>query len=50
LLEEALTEILNLKEDRVLIVDTGPADGRGQECFTALGKPRDLPSRAPVIV
>ncbi len=50
LLEEALTEILNLKEDRVLIVDTGPTDGRGQECFTFLGQPRGFPSRAPVIV
>lgn len=50
LLEEALTEILNLKEDRVLIVDTGPIDGRGQECFTAMGKSRGFPSRSPVIV
>ena len=50
LLEEALTDILNLKEDRVLIVDTGPTDGRGQECFTVMGKPRGFPSRAPVIV
>ena len=29
LLEEALTEVLNLKEDRVLIVDMGPSEGRG---------------------
>lgn len=50
LLEEALTEILNLKEDRVLIVDTGPTEGRGQECFATMGKPRELPSRSPVIV
>lgn len=50
LLEEALTGILNLKEDRVLIVDTGPAEGRGQECFTTMGKSRGFASRAPVIV
>lgn len=50
LLEEALTEILNLKEDRALIVDLGPTDGRGRECFTVLGKPPCFPSRAPVIV
>ena len=50
LLEEALTGILNLKEDRVLIVDTGPTDGRGQECFTAMGKSGEFPSRAPIIV
>lgn len=50
LIEEALTEILNLKEDRVLIVDTGPTEGRGQECFKTIGKPQELPSRSPVIV
>jgi len=49
-LEEALTKILNMKEDRVLIVDTGPTEGRGQECFTVLGKPTPLPSRGPVVV
>ena len=30
LLEEALAEVLNLKEDRALIVDLGPSEGRGQ--------------------
>ena len=50
LLAMALIEILNLKEDRALIVDIGPAEGRGQECFTMLGKPRAFPSRGPVIV
>lgn len=49
-LEQALTEILNLKEDRALIVDMGPVEGRGQERFTMMGKPRQLPSRGPVIV
>lgn len=50
LLEEALTDILNLKEDRVLIVDAGPVEGRGQECFTMLGKARKTPGRGPLIV
>ena len=50
LLEQALTDILNLKEDRVLIVDTGPTDGRGQGAFRMMGKPRGFPGRAPVIV
>ena len=50
LLEQALTEILNLKEDRVLIVDTGPTDGRGQGCFTILGRPTELPNRSAVVV
>ena len=49
-LQESLTKILNMKEDRVLIVDTGPTEGRGQECFTTLGKAAALPSRGPVVV
>jgi CRISPR-associated protein Cas2 len=50
MLEGALTEILNLKEDRVLIVDLGPGEGRGQECFKTMGKSRELPNRNAVIV
>ena len=38
LLEEALTEIINLNEDRVLIIDTGPAHGRGSETLRTLGR------------
>ena len=50
LLEEALTEILNLKEDRALIVDMGPSEGRGSESFTTLGNARELPHRTTVVV
>ena len=50
LLEEALAEVLNLKEDRALIVDLGPSEGRGRRSLTTLGKARDLPRRAAVIV
>lgn len=50
MLEAALTEILNLKEDRVLIVDAGPVDGRGRECFKMMGKTRELPKRGAIIV
>ena len=38
LLEEALTEIINLKEDRVLIIDTGPSEGRGDGALQTLGR------------
>ena len=38
LLEEALTEIINMKEDRVLIIDTGPSDGRGEGALRTLGR------------
>ncbi len=50
MLEAALTEILNLKEDRVLIVDMGPSEGRGRESFTTLGNARELPRRTAVVV
>ena len=50
LLETALTEILNLKEDRVLIVDMGPSEGRGRESFTTLGNAREFPHRSAVII
>ena len=50
LLATALTEILNLKEDRVLIVDMGPSEGRGRESFTTMGNARELPRRSAVII
>ena len=50
LLEEALTEILNLKEDRALIVDLGPSEGRGSKSFATLGNARELPRRTTVVV
>jgi CRISPR-associated protein Cas2 len=50
ILEEALTELLNLKEDRVLIVDTGPTEGRGNESFKTVGNAKPLPNRSVVIV
>ena len=50
LLEEALTEVLNLKEDRALIVDLGPSEGRGGKSLATLGKAWDLPRRVAVIV
>ena len=38
LLEEALMEIINVKEDRVLIVDTGPSEGRAGGALKTLGR------------
>ena len=50
LLEATLTEILNLKEDRALIVDMGPSEGRGSESVTILGNSHEMPRRSAVIV
>ena len=38
LLEEALTELINLKEDRVLVIDTGPCQGRAGSALKTLGR------------
>ena len=36
--EEALTGIINLKEDRILIIDTGPAEGKAANALKTLGR------------
>lgn len=51
LVKEALWSILNWNEDRVILVDLGPAGRRGDECIEFWGKPRiDRPGRMAVIV
>ena len=50
-LKEQLWEILNLEEDRVMLVDLGPAGARGDECVEFGGKCRmEIPTRRAVIV
>ena len=50
-LKEELWEILNLSEDRVMLVDLGPAGARGDECVEFWGTSRmEVPSRTAVIV
>ena len=50
LLEAALTEVMNLREDRAMIVDMGPSEGRGRESVAILGNAREMPRRAVVVV
>lgn len=50
LLLEALTDILNLKEDRVLVVDAGPSEGRGSRCYEVLGRALAASDRKAVVV
>ena len=38
-LRAELSEIVDHREDQVLFVDLGPAEGRGDRVITALGKP-----------
>lgn len=47
---DAIKRVIHHTEDRVMIVDLGPADGRGDLCIEFLGKTMDLPeSRAMVL-
>ncbi len=44
-----LDEIIHHNQDQVLLVDLGPAEGRGERVITALGKPY-VHVDAPLIV
>jgi CRISPR-associated protein Cas2 len=49
-LKEKLWPILKLDEDRVMIVDLGPVDGRGEECIEFWGLPRTVPRRCTSLI
>ena len=50
-LKENLWSIINLAEDRVLVIDLGPVDGRGDRCMESWGRQRSSPpSRTAKIV
>ena len=48
-LKRDLTELLNLNEDRALIVDTGPAENDAAERMVAIGT-QPLRDREPAII
>jgi len=51
LMKEALWRLLDWNEDRVMVVDLGPANRRGDRCVEFWGKPRvAIPIRQAVIV
>ena len=50
IMEEALTEIINLKEDRVIIIDVGPVEGRGGGVMRALGRQTSPKGREALVV
>lgn len=43
-LKDTLWPELNLSEDRVMIIDLGPSEGRGDECIAFWGDPRVTPA------
>lgn len=50
LLEEALSAIIDLKEDRVLIIDIGPVEGRGAGVVRTLGRQIKPKQREALVV
>ena len=50
LMEEALTEIIDLKEDRVIIVDIGSVEGRGVGVVRTLGRQTKPKQREALVV
>lgn len=50
-MKEQLWDILNLKQDRVMVVDLGPAGARGDQCVEFWGQNRmEIPCRTAIIV
>ena len=51
LLKEALWEILNWQQDRVMLIDLGPVRARGDQCIECWGEPLNEPrGRRAVVV
>lgn len=50
LLLEAIGNIIHHTEDRVMLVDLGPLDGRGNECIEFIGRRIALPESGAVVV
>lgn len=49
-LRDELGDIINTREDQVLFMNLGPAEGRGAGCITALGRPYLGKGRDPVVL
>ena len=49
-MQQDLADIIHHNEDRVLIVDLGPARTRGEECLTFMGVKPVLPNGEAAIV
>lgn len=45
-----LAKVIQFAEDSVVIVDLGDPDSAGKECFSFLGKKKQLPEQRPFIV
>ena len=50
LLQENLWPLLNLKEDRLMLVDLGPVGAQGNECNEFWGAPRVTPAAGAAVI
>jgi CRISPR-associated protein Cas2 len=46
----ALSEVISIEADQVLVVDIGPPDGRAASAFEAVGRPYRPPLRHAIVV
>ncbi len=49
-MKEDLWDLLNFAQDRVMIVDLGPAGARGDACMEFWGEPRTTPRERTAVV
>ncbi len=51
MLIEALTPLINQREDQVMLINLGPADGRGHDCIETIGRAlnKDLDKIAVIV-
>ena len=50
IMEEALTEIIDPKADRVIIIDVGPVEGRGGDVVRTMGRQIKPKEREALVV
>jgi CRISPR-associated protein Cas2 len=49
-MKEALVEVIHHADDRVVIVDLGPVEGRAAEVFECLGRQDPVPPRGDAVI
>lgn len=50
LLRDVIRDLIHHQEDRVMVVDLGPVEGRGRECVEFVGRRMKLPQSGAVVV
>ena len=49
-MKESLWEIMNWSQDRVVVVDLGPAEGQGRARIESWGEPRERSPEGPAVI